>query len=417
MPLLTRRQLIKKSGIAFAALSLPIPVELFGSDIRQESKTSNKPMIKPFTASVSQWVLDDLNWRLKHIRWPDEITGSDWNYGADLSYMKELAEYWLHTFNWRKIENEINGYPNFIAAIGGHEVHFLHIKGKGKRSIPLLITHGWPGSFLEMMKLIPLLIEGPDLSFDLVIPSVPGFGFSGKITEPGCNSSFVADLWHQLMTELGYERYGAQGGDIGSGISTWLSLKYPANVMGLHLNYISGSYKPYLRDGEQLSAEVLEFQETGAAWSAREGAYAYMHATKPLTAAYGLNDSPVGLCAWIIEKFNGWSDNKGYIENAFTKDELLANVTLYWVTQTIHSSMRIYNENSRKSLAFGKDDYIKVPVGFAKFPKELPTPPRSYIEKGFNIKHWTELPAGGHFAAVEQPDLLAWDIRNFFSKL
>jgi pimeloyl-ACP methyl ester carboxylesterase len=142
-----------------------------------------------------------------------------------------------------------------------------------------------------------------------------------------------------------------------------------------------------------------------------------MHATKPLTAAYGLNDSPVGLCAWIIEKFNGWSDNKGYIENAFTKDELLANVTLYWVTQTIHSSMRIYNENSRKSLAFGKDDYIKVPVGFAKFPKELPTPPRSYIEKGFNIKHWTELPAGGHFAAVEQPDLLAWDIRNFFSKL
>ncbi len=374
-------------------------------------------MIQALSVNISQQALDDLKLRLKNTRWTDEITDSGWNYGANLSYMKELTDYWLHKFDWRKVENEINAYPNFIADIDGYKIHFMHIKGKGKKSIPLIITHGWPGSFLEMMKLIPLLTTDSGFSFDLVIPSVPGFGFSDKITHQGCNSAFVADLWHKLMNELEYNKYGAQGGDIGSGISTWLSLKYPNNVIGLHLNYISGSYKPYLKEGEQLSEEVVAFQKTGADWSAKEGAYAYMHSTKPITLAYGLNDSPVGLCAWIIEKFNGWSDNKDNIENIFTKDELLANVTLYWLTQTIHSSIRIYNENSKKPLALGEKDFIKVPVGFAKFPKELPTPPRSYIEKGFNIQHWTEMPAGGHFAAMEQPNLLAKDITEFFKTI
>ncbi|MGF7037641.1 epoxide hydrolase family protein [Mucilaginibacter lappiensis] len=373
--------------------------------------------ITPFKAAVPQDILDDLKFRLKHTRWPDELSGSGWSYGADLSYMKELADYWQSKFDWRQIENKINAYPNFIAEIDGHQIHFIHIKGKGKQSLPLLITHGWPGSFLEMMKLIPLLTEEPDHSFDLIIPSVPGFGFSDKITQPGCNSTYVADLWHQLMMGLGYDKYGAQGGDIGSGISSWLALRYPTNVIGLHLNYISGSYKPSLLDGQKPSDEVLAFQKYGAEWSAKEGAYAYVHATKPLTAAYGLNDSPMGLCAWIVEKFNGWSDSQGNIENTFTKDELLANVTLYWVTQTIHSSMRIYNENSKKPLALEKGQFINVPVAFAKFPKELPTPPRAYIEKGFNIQHWTIMPAGGHFAAVEQPLLLANDIKDFFKKL
>jgi pimeloyl-ACP methyl ester carboxylesterase len=374
-------------------------------------------MIRPFSVNVPSQVLDDLKLRLGRTRWPDEITGSDWNYGANLSYMKELMAYWQNTFDWRNVEAEINSYPNFKAEINGCEVHFIHVKGKGKRSVPLIITHGWPGSFLEMMKLIPLLTEDLDFSFDLVIPSIPGFGFSDKITDEGCNSEFVADIWHQLMIELGYKRYGAQGGDIGSGISTWLSLKYPLHVIGLHLNYVSGSYKPYLADDEQPSEEVLAFQRTAAEWSSREGAYASMHATKPLTAAYGLDDSPVGLCAWIIEKFNGWSDNYGDIETIFTKDELLANVTLYWITESIHSSIRIYNENSKKPLVMKKDESVKVPVGFAEFPKELPTPPRSYIEQGFNICHWTIMPAGGHFAAMEQPDLLSKDIIQFFADL
>lgn len=374
-------------------------------------------MIKSFVANLPQPILDDLKSRIRDTRWPDEITDSGWSYGANLSYMKKLADYWLNTFDWRKVEEEINSYPNFIADIDGYKVHFLHIKGKGIKSVPLIITHGWPGSFIEMMKIIPLLTNDENLSFDLVIPSVIGFGFSDKSTQPGCSSAFVAELWHKLMRELGYKKFGAQGGDIGSGISTWLSLNHPENIIGLHLNYIPGSYKPFFKEDEPLSEEVKEFQKYAGNWSSNEGAYAQQHSSKPITLSYGLNDSPIGLCAWIIEKFNGWSDNKGNIENVFSKNELLANVTLYWITQTIHSSIRIYNENAKHPLIFGEKDFVSVPVAFAKFPKELPTPPRSYIEKGFNIQRWTEMTDGGHFAAMEQPELLAKDIKDFFREL
>jgi len=264
-------------------------------------------MIKPFFINVSQQTLDDLKVRLKLTRWPDQFPASGWTIGADIAYMKELAEYWQKEYDWRKTEEEINSYPNFIADIEGCQIHFLHIKSKGKRSVPLLITHGWPGSFLEMMKLIPLLIEGSELSFDLVIPSIPGFGFSDKPKEFGLNSAAVADLWHRLMMELGYPRYGLQGGDIGSGISSWLALRYPEQIIGLHLNYIPGSYRPYLSGTENESEDLMDFRKIAAEWSSKEGAYAYLHATKPQTAAYGLNDSPVGLCAWIVEKFYGWS--------------------------------------------------------------------------------------------------------------
>jgi pimeloyl-ACP methyl ester carboxylesterase len=374
-------------------------------------------MIKPFKVDISQEVLNELKSKILNTRWPDEITDSGWNYGTNLSYMKELADYWVNKFDWRRVEKEINSYPNFTADIDGYRIHFLHIKGKGDKSIPLIITHGWPGSFVEMMKLIPLLTNDKDFSFDLVIPSVIGFGFSDKVTKPGCNSHFVAELWHKLMSELGYMKYGAQGGDIGSGISTWLTLEHPENIMGLHLNYISGSYKPFLKQEEQQSEEVRDFQKFVTDWSTKEGAYAQQQSSKPITLAYGLNDSPVGLCAWIIEKFHGWSDNKGAIEKVFSKDDLLANITLYWVTQTIHSSIRMYNENSKKPLIFGEKDFVKVPVAFAKFPKELPTPPRSFIEKGFNIQRWTEMSDGGHFAAMEQSHLLANDIKEFFKEL
>jgi pimeloyl-ACP methyl ester carboxylesterase len=373
-------------------------------------------MIEPFYVNLPQKVLDDLHFKIKLTRWPEVGDNTDWTHGTDISYLKVLSDYWLREFDWRKTENEINRYPNFIADISSIRIHFIHVRGKGKRSIPLIISHGWPGSFLEMMKLIPLLTEDPDLSFDLVIPSIPGFGFSTKTPLPGCNSSVVADLWHELMTKLGYDSYGVQGGDIGSGISTWMALRYPKHVIGLHLNYISGSFKPYIPDDDTVSDEVLEFRKSAQDWSAKEGAYALLQSTKPLSLAYGLNDSPVGLCAWIIEKFNGWSDNSGCIDNAFAKDEILANVTLYWVTETIYSSMKIYNENTKKPLAFGKDDFVRVPVGFAEFPKELPVPPRSQIEKGFNITHWTVMPKGGHFAAAEQPGLLSDDIKIFFFK-
>jgi len=374
-------------------------------------------MITSFTINIPQKILDDLNSRIRHTRWTDEIKDLGWKYGASLSYMKELADCWLSIFDWRKIENEINSYQNFIAEIDGYKIHFLHIKGKGGKKIPLIITHGWPGSFIEMMRLIPLLSGNNEFDFDLVIPSLMGFGFSQRITEPGCNAHFMADLWYKLMMELGYEKFGAQGGDFGAGVSTALALKYPQNIMGLHLNYFPGSYTPYVPAENSLTHEEIQFEIDRADWYAREGAYAHMHSTKALTLAHALNDSPVGLCAWIVEKFFGWSDCNGNIESVFTKEQLLANVTLYWVTETIHSSIRLYNENAKIKFQFSKDDFVKVPVGIARFPFEDPFPPRKYIERGFNIQHWTDMPAGGHFAAMEQPELLSKDIREFFKKI
>jgi pimeloyl-ACP methyl ester carboxylesterase len=374
-------------------------------------------MIQSFSAHIAQSVLDDLRSRIRNTRWPDEIKGSGWEFGADPGYMRELAAYWLKGFDWRKVEGEINAYPNFIAEIDGYKIHFLHIKGSGRKSFPLIITHGWPGSFLEFMKLIPLLTNDSVFSFDLVIPSMLGYGFSQKVTETGCNTRKMAGLWLKLMLELGYEKFGAQGGDFGAGVSTILGLRYRKEVTGIHLNYIPGSYKPYIDPGNPLTEEEIQFIRSMDEWDLAEGAYGHQHATKPLSLAYGLNDSPVGLCGWLVEKYFGWADCRGNIENVFTKDELLAQVTLYWVTETIHSSIRLYHENSLTPLHFSKDEFVTVPVGMARFPLEEPFPPRSYIERGYNIQHWTDMTAGGHFAAFEQPEMLAGDIRDFFRKI
>jgi pimeloyl-ACP methyl ester carboxylesterase len=380
--------------------------------------------IQPFQIKVPEQILTDLRVRIERTRWPDEITGSGWEYGASLSYMKELAEYWLNKYDWRKTENEINAYPNFIADIDGYKIHFLHVKGKGKRSVPLIITHGWPGSFLEMMKLIHFLTNNPEFAFDLVVPSLMGFGFSQTVTEQGCDIHLMADLWFTLMKELGYETFGAHGGDFGSGVGTALALKYPKNVVGLHVNNIEGYYAPHIPDGERVTDEEIQFEKQADEWYDKEGAYSHQQRTKPLTLSYGLNDSPIGLCAWIIEKFYGWADLpdrqagcNGNIESVFTRDELLANVTLFWVTETIHSSIRLYNESRKTPLHFTKDDFVKIPVGIARFPFEEPFPPRKYIERGFNVQRWTNMPAGGHFAAMEKPELLADDIREFFRSL
>jgi pimeloyl-ACP methyl ester carboxylesterase len=374
-------------------------------------------MIKRFEVNIEQNIVDSLKSRVKNTRWPDEIEGSDWTYGASLSYMKELADYWLNDFDWRKTEKEINKYENFIANIDGYKVHFLHIKGKGEESIPLIMTHGWPGSFLEMMKLIPILTGNSKRSFDLVIPSMLGFGFSQKLNHTGCNVSLMADIWFKLMQELGYEKFGVQGGDFGAGVSAFISLKYPDNVIGMHLNYIPGNYRPELADGEIFTKEESEFIKAEDEWYFREGGYSHQQKTKPLTLAYGLNDSPIGLCAWIIEKMYGWAECRGNIGNVFTKDELLANVMLYWVTETIHSSIRLYNENRKSPLILGGKLFIDIPVGIARFKFEEPFPPRKYIERGFNIQHWTDFTEGGHFPAIEKPELLVDDIFRFFGKI
>jgi pimeloyl-ACP methyl ester carboxylesterase len=374
-------------------------------------------MIKKIKIEIAESFIEELKSKLKLTRWPDEIEGSGWTYGASLSYMKELSDYWTWYFDWRKTEREINSYGNYIAQIDGYNIHFLHIKGKGEKPFPLIITHGWPYSFLEMMKLIPLLTENTKQSFDLVIPSMMGYGFSQKITEPGCNVSFMADLWHKLMTELGYDKYGVQGGDFGSGVSSALSMKYPEHITGMHLNYVPGNYVPLLAENEEFTKEENDYLDVEEEWYSREGGYSLEQNTKPLTLAYGLNDSPMGLCAWIVEKMFGWANCRGYIGNVFSKDELLSNVTLYWLTETIHSSIRLYSENKTNPLIIGKDSFINTPTAIAHFRYEEPFPPRKFIERGYNIQQWSEFPEGGHFPAVEQPELLAEDIVGFFSKL
>jgi pimeloyl-ACP methyl ester carboxylesterase len=374
-------------------------------------------MIKKIEISIAQALIDDLKTKIKLTRWPDEIENSYWNFGASLSYMKELTDYWTYYFDWRKTERDINKYENYIATIDGIRIHFLHIKGKGDNRVPLILTHGWPYSFLEMLKLIPLLEESDKMSFDLIIPSMPGYGFSQRITQPGCNVTFIGELWHKLMTELGYEKYAVHGGDFGAGVSTSIAMQYPEHVIGLHINYIPGNYVPVLQENDKFTDEENEYLDKEEEWYSREGGYSLEQNTKPLTLAYGLNDSPVGLCAWIVEKMYGWSNNSGYIGNVFTKDELLSNVTLYWLTETIHSSCRLYNENSKNPLIIGEESFINTPVGIAHFRYEDPFPPRKFIERGFNIQHWTDFPLGGHFPAMEKPEELAKDIIAFLSKI
>ncbi|GJG87305.1 multidrug MFS transporter [Gemmatimonadetes bacterium T265] len=381
------------------------------------SPAARPAAVTPFVAHAPQAVLDDLTDRIRRTRWLAVPDGAGWSAGTDRAFLQELAAYWADGFDWRAVEAEANAYPNFTTDVDGARVHFVHVKGRGPNPVPLLLTHGWPGSFLEMLRIIPLLTAAGPVSFDVVIPSVLGFGYSGPCAAPGCDSFVVATVWHRLMRRLGYDRYGVQGGDIGAGVGTWLALTEPDAVLGLHLNYIPGSYAPYRPPGATPSSEAVAYAARKQDWTAREGAYAALHGTKPLTAAYGLNDSPVGLCAWIVEKFYSWSDHGPDQRLPFTPDALLANVTLYWVTQSIYTSMAIYRGNARRPLAFGPGDYVRVPTAFAQFPRELPTPPRAEVEQGYNIRRWTAMPAGGHFAAMEQPGLLADDLAAFFSAL
>ncbi|HEY6232297.1 MAG TPA: alpha/beta hydrolase, partial [Pyrinomonadaceae bacterium] len=283
---------------------------------------------------------------------------------------------------------------------------------------------GWPGSFVEMLKLIPLLTDpathgaAAEDSFDVIVPSMPGYGFSSASTVPGMNAWRIAELWVQLMNGLGYRRFGAQGGDWGASVGSCIGLVSPANLIGLHLNYIPGSFKPFLdSQTPPLSENEIAFLQSQDEWLQAEGAYGHLQATKPQTPAFALNDSPAGLAAWIIEKFRDWSDCEGDIERRFTKDELLTNVMIYWATQTIHSSMRLYYEGRQRPLHLKRGQRVEPPCAVARFSKEAPFPPREWVERAYNIQRWTEFPAGGHFAAMEEPELLAADIRAFFRPL
>jgi pimeloyl-ACP methyl ester carboxylesterase len=289
--------------------------------------------------------------------------------------------------------------------------------------VPLIITHGWPGSVLEMLGIVPLLGDpvahggSAQDAFDVVVPSIPGYGFSERPTVPGTSNSAVADLWTGLMDRLGYPRFAAQGGDWGAGISTWIARKAPERLLGLHLNYIPGSYRPWVENEASLSAEERAFLADKAHWGEEEGAYGHLQATRPGTLGIALTDSPAGLAAWILEKVRAWADCDGDVESRFSLDELLANVTLYWVTNTAASSVRLYRESTLTPLQLGPGERIRVPMGFAHFPLEAPSPPRRWVERGYDVRRWTEMPRGGHFAAWEEPELLAQDIREYFRPL
>ena len=371
--------------------------------------------IRPFSPPWSAEADEDLRQRLDRTRWPEEVPNSGWAYGTDPGFLRGICRYWREKFNWKAQVEQFAALGHSMFSADGLDIHFVHEAGKGPNPIPLILTHGWPGSFLEFMKLIPMLTDpgshgaDPADSFTVVVPSLPGFGYSGN-PGPGVNAFTTADLWAALMSELGYERFAAQGGDIGAGVTTALALRHPDRLFGIHLNFIPSSYRPHLPPGTHFTAPEDGFIAGVAGWREEHGAYAHIQRTTPLTAAYGLNDSPAGLAAWILEKFRKWTDGDGVL----TIDELLTNVTLYWMTGTIYSSFRMYFEGGKAPFAFQENERIRIPCAVAHFPHEVLFPPSVWVARGFNVEQWTEMPRGGHFAAWEQPELLVDDLRAFF---
>ena len=379
--------------------------------------------IRPFTIRIDQAEIDDLDRRISNWREPDQLQDIGWTQGTEREDLRWLVEHWRDGFDWRRREDDWNKLPHYQADIGGQTIHFIHARAAVATSKTVVLTHGWPGSFCEFLRLLPLLTNpmahgGTERdAFNVVIPSLPGYGFSGRPTKPGLNLFAIADLWAELMSRLGYKRYMAQGGDLGASVSTCLAHAYPGSLAGVHLNFIPGSYSPphNAGPGGDLTAEECAFLERKARWADLHGAYGHIQGTRPQTLAYGLTDSPVGLAAWMIEKFHDWSDCDGDLGNApFSQDDMLANISLYWFTRTVASSMRLYWETRARPLAFPPGTAIDVPLAVALFPRELPMPPRSWVERVFrDVRRWTPMPRGGHFAALEQPELLAQDIRAF----
>jgi len=382
--------------------------------------------ISPFSIQIEDEILSDLRERIRHTRWPDQAPGNAWEQGTDLGYLKQLLAYWADEFDWRAQERELNAVNQFRANLDGVHIHFVHEPARHGHGIPLILTHGWPSTFVELLPLVPLLtdphthgIDGP--AFNVVIPSLPGYGFSERPRQVGVNYQHVAGLWHGLMRGLGYERYGAQGGDFGAGIATFMALNNPEPMIGVHLSNLE--ITPYTGPGARplSAAERTYLDRNEAFWQAEYG-YKAIQSTKPQTLGYALNDSPAGLAAWILEKWRSWADSRGNLDECVSRDFLLTTLTLYWVTQTITSSMRDYfdNDNRRFRITLGPQEFVDVPTGIAVFANNFVdegTPPREWAERLYNVRRWTPMPRGGHFASAEEPELLARDIAAFFAGL
>jgi pimeloyl-ACP methyl ester carboxylesterase len=374
-----------------------------------------------FSIQIPEDVLIDLKYRLDHIRWPDQLENAAWERGTEKDYLQSLVSYWREQYDWRAQEAELNRLPQFRCTVDGVDVHFIHKRGSGPNPLPIILTHGWPDSFIRYKKMIPLLADparyggDPNDAFDVIVPSIPGFGFSGKPSVGGVNNSTVSELWAKLMTEeLGYETFAAAGGDMGSGVTRYLAAIHPELLVGIHVTDI-GIIRQLMtaHDEASLSKEELQYKADVQKWIVEEGGYISLQATKPQTLAYGLSDSPIGLAAWIVEKFRSWRDQDCEFDKKFGNDELLTNIMIYWITNTIGSSAHRYFENTHSLPQLGR---IDVPTGVALFPSDVLLPPREWAEKNLNIMRWTHMPRGGHFAAMEEPELLAEDIRAFFKK-
>jgi microsomal epoxide hydrolase len=378
---------------------------------------TNDAEVTPFRIDIPQADLDDLGARLARTRWPDEIPGAGWDYGIPLDVARELAEYWRTGYDWRAHERQLNEFPQFTTTIDGQRVHFMHVRSPEPDAVPLVMTHGWPGSVVEFTQVIGPLTNprahggDPASAFHLVLPSIPGYGFSGPTRDRGWNVQRVARAWDELMLRLGYPRYGAQGGDWGAIISRELGLSAAEHVIGVHLNMLIAQGdldEDGLTDVEKdRLAQRKQFRRDGQGYSA-------IQSTRPQTLSYGLTDSPAGQLAWIAEKFQAWTD--GGLPDAVDRDQLLTNISVYWLTATAGSSARLYFEAAHSG-TWGPPQQSAVPTGVAVFPGEIAPPVRRFAEQSNNIVHWSEFDRGGHFAAMEEPDLLVPDIRDFFQKL
>jgi len=377
--------------------------------------------VRPFRIDIPQATINRILRRVRETRLPDRLDSTDWRYGANWDYMKSLAEYWAIKYDWRKAEAGLNRFPQFIAKVGDFDVHFYHVRGKGPRPVPIVLTHGWPGSILEFQEAIGPLTDparyggSADDAFDVVVPSLPGFGFSSKPKTP-VGPATTARLWHELMTSvLGYEKFGAQGGDWGSTVTTMLGRAFPDQIIGIHLNAAGGG----VGNAAEATEEERNWQRASAAYRVAETDYFNEQQHKPQTVSFALYDNPLGSAAWIAEKFRVWTDSGAALEPVVSKDQILTNVMIYLVTDTTATGVWFYRGSADDQSLAMKPGKVTVPTGFASFPAEMPVlnPPRSVLERGFNLVHYTKMPHGGHFACLEQPQLFVDDVRAFFRKL
>ena len=377
---------------------------------------------RPFQLHVAADVLADLRERLGRVRWSDEAPGAGWQHGTSLAYMKDLVAHWRERYDWRAQEARLNRWRQFTVDLGGVALHFVHEPGVGPAPLPLLLSHGWPGSIVEFERIIPMLTDparfggDPADAFTVVAPSLPGYTLSFRPGQPRLGIVEIADVFAALMTDvLGYRRFAAQGGDWGAFITSCLGAAYPERLAGIHVNLLA------VRRDQPVpaspSAEEQAYLEELAHWQREETGYMLIQGTKPQTLAYGLTDSPAGLAAWIVEKFRTWSDCGGDVERRFSRDTLLTNVMLYWVTGAVGSSFWPYYARQHSAWPISEKRPVKAPTAYASFPREILHPPRAWAERVYDIRRWTAMPAGGHFAALEEPEALAADVRAFFRGL